>query len=210
VHDPAPVARDSVSGTKVPKNPTASYNTHVNEQERKKHVNEQEWKTPDNSTHLTPAEAGRLLGSSPARVREMLRRGELTQEWVDGRWLIPVGQVNQILNPSSESGDYEQRTASRYQRSKPTKKRHEGKLPESTSSTPPSISKAPVSKKIRDLAAEIGRLDTRMKQIDGELRDLRSGLMNDEKREGIEKLKTEKRKHGKKLQKLRTELSEAE
>ena len=67
-----------------------------------------------------------------------------------------------------------------------------------------------MSKKIRDLAAEIGRLDTRMKQIDGELRVLRSGLMNDEKREGIEKLKMEKRKHGKKLQKLRTELSRQE
>jgi hypothetical protein len=44
-------------------------------------------------------------------------------------------------------------------------------------------------------------LDTRMKQIDGELRDLRSGLMNDEKRERIEKQKTEKRKHGKKTPK---------
>ena len=190
-----------MSGTKEPKNPTASYNTHVNEQERK---------TLGSSTHLTPAEAGRLLGRSPARVREMLRRGELNQEWVDGRWLIPVGQINQILNPSSESRDYEQRTASRDQRSKPTKKRHEGKLPESTRSTPQNISKVPVSKKTRDLAAEIGRLDTRMKQIDDELRDLRSGLMNDEKRERIEKLKTEKRKHGKKLQKLRTELSRQE
>ena len=190
-----------MSGTKEPKNPTAPYNTHMNEQE---------WKTLGSSTHVTPAEPGRLLGKSPARVREMLRRGELTQEWVDGRWLIPVGEIDQILNPSSESRDYEQRTASRDQRSKPTKNRHEGKLPESTSSTPQSISKAPVSKKTRDLAAEIGRLDTRMKQIDGELRGLRSGLMNDEKRERIEKLKTEKRKHGKKLQKLRTELSRQE
>jgi hypothetical protein len=49
-----------------------------------------------------------------------------------------------------------------------------------------------------------------MKQIDGELRILRSGLMNDEKRERIEKLKTKKRKHGKNLQKLRTELSRQE
>jgi hypothetical protein len=173
-------------------------------------MNEQERKTLGSNTHLTPAEAGGLLGRSPARVREMLRRGELTQEWVDGRWLIPVGQIKQILNPSSESRDYGQRTTPRDQRFKPNKKRHEGKLPESTSSTPPSISKAPVSKKTRDLAAEIERLDTRMKQIDGELGDLRSGLMNDEKREGIEKLKTEKRKHGKKLQKLRKELSRQE
>jgi hypothetical protein len=187
-----------VSGTKEPKNPTASYNTHMNEQE---------WKTLGSSTHLTPAEAGRLLGRSPARVREMLRRGELTQEWVDARWLIPVGEINQILNPSSESRDYEQRTAPRAQRSKPNKKSHEGKLPESTSSTPQSISKALVSNKIRDLSAEIERLDTKMKQIDGELRVLRSGLMNDEKRERIEKLKMGKRKHGKKLQKLHTELS---
>jgi hypothetical protein len=67
-----------------------------------------------------------------------------------------------------------------------------------------------VSNKTRDLAAEIERLDTRMKQIDSELRDLRSGLMNDEKRERIEKLKTEKRKQGKNLQKLHTELSRQE
>jgi hypothetical protein len=173
-------------------------------------MNEQERKTLGSSTHVTPAGAGRLLGRSPARVREMLRRGELTQEWVDGRWLIPVGQINQILNPSSESRDYEQRTAPRVKRSKPNKKRHEGKLPKRTSSTPQRISKAAVSKKTHDLAAEIERLDTRMKQIDNELRGLRSGLMNDEKRERIEKLKTEKRKHGKKLQKVRTELSKQE
>jgi hypothetical protein len=173
-------------------------------------MNEQERKMLGSSTHVTPAEAGLLLGRSPARVREMLRRAELTQEWVDGRWLIPLGEINQILNPSSESRGYEQRTIPRDQRSKPNKKRHEGKLPEGTSSTPQSISKAPVSKKTRDLSAEIERLDTRMEQIDGELRDLRSGLMNDEKRERIEKLKTEKRKHGKKLQKVRTELCRQE
>jgi hypothetical protein len=190
-----------VSRTKEPKNLTASYNTHVDEQE---------WKTLGSSTHLTPAEAGRLLGRSPARMREMLRRGELTQEWVDGRWLIPVGEINQILNPSSEPQDYEQPTAPSDQRSRPTKERHEGRLPESPDSTPQSISKAPASKKTRELAAEIERLDTRMKQIDGELRDLRSGLMNDEKRERIEKLKTEKRKHGKNLQRLQTKLSRQE
>jgi hypothetical protein len=49
-----------------------------------------------------------------------------------------------------------------------------------------------------------------MKQIDGELRDLRSGLLDDEKRERIEKLKTEKRNLGKNLQKLQTELSRRE
>jgi hypothetical protein len=173
-------------------------------------VNEQEWKRLGSSTHLTPAEAGRLLGRSPAQVREMIRRGELTQQWVDGRWLIPVGEINQILNPSSESRDYEQRTAPRDLRSRPNNKRHEGKLPESTSSTPQGNNKAPVSKKTRDLAAQIERLDTRMKQLDAELRDLRSGLMDDEKREHIEKLKTEKRKYGKNLQKLHTELSRQE
>ena len=45
-----------------------------------------------------------------------------------------------------------------------------------------------------------------MEQIDGELRELRSGLLNDEKRERIEKLKMEKRKSGKKLRKLQGEL----
>jgi Skp family chaperone for outer membrane proteins len=61
-------------------------------------------------------------------------------------------------------------------------------------------------KKPRDLRGEIERLDTMMNQIDADLRVMRSGLMNDEKRKRIEKLKTEKSKHGKNLQKLQREL----
>ena len=83
-------------------------------------------------------------------------------------------------------------------------------MPKSTSPGTQSTSKAPATKKTPDIAAEVERLDTKMKQIDGELRDLQSGLMNDEKRERIEKLKTEKRKHGKNLRKLQTELSRRE
>jgi hypothetical protein len=44
------------------------------------------------------------------------------------------------------------------------------------------------------------------RQIDAELRELGSGLMNDEKRDRIEKLKAEKRKNGKKLRKLQSYL----
>ena len=147
-----------------------------------------------------------MLGSSPARVREMIRRGELTQERVDGRWLIPLEDVNRTLNPSSEPGNPEKFAASKDQRAKRNKKKHEGELPESTSPGPQSISKVPPMKKPRDLTGDIERLDSMMKQIDADLRVLRSGLMNDEKRERIEKLKTEKSKHGKNLQKLQREL----
>jgi hypothetical protein len=49
-----------------------------------------------------------------------------------------------------------------------------------------------------------------MKQIDGALKDLRSGFMSDEKRERTEQLKTEKRKCGKNLQKLQRELAKRE
>ena len=177
-------------------------------------MDEQERQTLSNSTHLTPAEAGHLLGSSPARVREMIRRGELTQERVADRWLIPVADVNRILNPSPAPRDHKKHTLphdQHNQRPKHNKKQRQGELPQSTSlsSSPQSISKVP-AQKTRELAGEIERLGTRMKQIDGELRVLRSGLLNDEKRERIEKLKTEKRKHGKNLQKLQTELSRRE
>jgi uncharacterized coiled-coil DUF342 family protein len=151
----------------------------------------------DGSTHLTPAQAGRLLGRSPARVREMIRHGELTQELIGGLWLIPLRDINRISNPSSEPKD---------RRSDLNKKRQE-KLAESTSpGSQHGIGIAPPTKNTHDeedLAAKIERLDGRMKQLDAEVRDLSSGLMNDEKREHIEELKTEKSKLVKNLQKLR-------
>ena len=156
---------------------------------------------------MTPAEAARLLGKSPARVREMIRRGELTQERVGDRWLISCGEIDRTLNPSSESRDYEKRATPRDQRAKPNKKGHEGKTPENTSLRSQSLSKTSATKKTPELVGQVERLDKRMGQIDAELRDLQSGLMNDEKRERIEKLKTEKRKYGKNLPKLKRELS---
>lgn len=147
-----------------------------------------------------------MLGSSPARVREMIRRGELTQERVDGRWLIPLEDVTRTLNLSAEPGNPEKFATSKDQRAKRNKKKHEGELPESTSPSSQSISKVPPMKKPRDLRGEIERLDSMMNQIDADLRVMRSGLMNDEKRKRIEKLKTEKSKHGKNLQKLQREL----
>lgn len=161
-------------------------------------------------THLTPAEVGRLLGKLPAQVREMIRRGELTQEQVGNRWLIPVRNIHQILNPSSKPREHQKRAVSKDQRSKPGTKRHEGTLPESTSPSQKNISKSLTTQKTLDLMGEAEGLDRMMKQIDEELRDLRSGLMNDEKWERIEELKTKKRKWGKNLQKLQTELSRRE
>src|SRR5919199_4598633 len=148
-------------GTNEPKNVASSSGKPLDKQGRE---------PLSSSTHLTPAEAGRLLGSSPARVREMIRRGELTQERVDGRWLIPLEEVTRILNPSSEPGNPEKFAASRDQKAKRNKKKHEGELPESKSSSlQQSISKVLPTKKTGDLAAEIERLDRRMKQIDGEI-----------------------------------------
>ena len=51
--------------------------------------------------HYTAHEAARLLGISPARVRQMLRAGELEgergpelPEWVPGPWRVPAGAVS--------------------------------------------------------------------------------------------------------------------
>jgi hypothetical protein len=129
------------------------------------------------STHLTTAEAGRLLGKSSAQIREMIRRGELTQEQLEGRWLIPFRDINKIVDPSFGEGDRKQRMAGNERRSKPGKKRHKGKLHEGESSRQRGTSKAPIVKKTRDLAGEVERLERKMKRIDDEIRDLRSGLM---------------------------------
>src|SRR4051812_30734903 len=88
---------NSVPGINVPKNlsPSSTTTTTLHKLEKKESLG-------TNSTHLTPAQAARLLGRSPARVREMIRFGELTQELVGDRWLIPVEDLNQILNASSE------------------------------------------------------------------------------------------------------------
>jgi hypothetical protein len=143
----------------------------------------------------------------------MIRFGELTQELLGDRWLIPVEDINQTLNPSSEpERDYKTPARPLKQMSKHNDKRHQGNSSQSTgpSSSHQSISKTPTTNKTRDLAAEIERLDKRMKQIDGELKDIRSGFMSDEKRERTEQLKTEKRKCGKNLQKLQRELARRE
>jgi hypothetical protein len=134
------------------------------------------------------------------------------QELVGDRWLIPLDDINRILNPSSEpKRDYKTPAPPLQQMSKHNEKRHQGKFSQSTGpSSHQSISKTPTTNKTRDLTAEIERLDKRMKQIDGELRDLRSGFMSDEKRERTEQLKTEKRKCGKNLQKLHRELARRE
>jgi excisionase family DNA binding protein len=189
---------DPMPETKEPKNPTAASDTHRDKQDRE---------TLGTTTHLTPAEAGRLLGRSPARVREMIRFGELTQEQVGARWLIPLRDVEGILHPSRERRDDKKQAPLTDQRPIPSTKRHEGKLPESTSPSVQRMRKAPTTRNTHDdLAAEIEPLARRMEQIDSELRDLRSGFMNDEKRERIEHLKTEKRTCGKSLQKLEKKL----
>jgi hypothetical protein len=55
-------------------------------------------KPVSDATHLSPAEAGQLLGRSAAGVRDMIRRGDLTQEPVDGRLLIPAREVKRYVN----------------------------------------------------------------------------------------------------------------
>jgi excisionase family DNA binding protein len=193
-----------VPATNDPTNPSASSNASLDNHR---------WQTlGTNNTHLTPAQAARMLGRSPTRVREMIRFGELTQELVGDRWLIPVEDINQILIPSSQpKREYETSAPPDKQMSKHNEKRHQGQFSQSASpSSQQSISKTPTTKKTRDVAAEIERLDKRMKQIDDVLKDLRSGFMSDEKRERLEQLKTEKRKCGKNLQKLHRELARRE
>jgi excisionase family DNA binding protein len=194
-----------VSGINSPNNPAPSSSASLYKLEKKESLG-------TSNTHLTPAQAARLLGCSPARVRQMIRFGELTQELVGDRWLIPVKDINRTLNPSSEpERDYKTPASPLKQLSKHNEKRHQGNSSQSTGpSSHQSISKAPTNNKTRGLAAEIERLDKRMKQIDGELKDLRSGFMSDEKRERTEQLKTEKRKCGKNLQKLQRELAKRE
>jgi excisionase family DNA binding protein len=192
-----------VSGINDPKNPTYSSCSTLHIQEKKESL--------ATTTHLTPAQAARLLGRSSARVREMIRFGELTQELVGDRWLIPVEDINQALNLSSEPRDYEIPAPPLKQMSKHNEQRHQAQFSQGTApSAHQSISKTPTPKKTRDLATEIERLDKRMKQIDDVLKDLRSGFMSDEKRERIEQLKTEKRKCGKNLQKLQRESARSE
>src|SRR4051812_9816945 len=134
----------------------------------------------------------------------MIRRGELSQEHVGGRWLIPVGDMNRILNPSSEPRrDHQKPATPKDQRSKPDKKHPQGKLHQSAIPSQHSLSsRVPTTKKTRDLAGEVERLERKMKQIYDELRDLRSGLLNDQKRERIEELKSEKSRQGRNLKKL--------
>lgn len=185
-----------------PQNRSISSDTHLDEQNRERPAS--------SSTHLTPAEAGRLLGRSPARVREMIRFGELTQERVGDRWLIPVRDVERIVNSSPQPRAQKSPMPPKDQKPKPHKEGHEGKFYKSTSLSLESVSTVAATKQTGELAAGIERLDARMKQIDNELRMLRSGLLNDEKRERIEKLRTEKRELGKQLQKLQRELARSE
>jgi hypothetical protein len=170
-------------------------------------LDEYERQMETSSTHLTPAEAGRLLGKSPAWIREMIRHGELTQERVAERWLIPVADIQRILHPSLAPDKLKKQAVPDDQKAKLNKKKQQGTLLDSTGSRSQSATRREsAAKETSDLGNEIERLETRMKQLEDELRDLHSGLLNDEKRERIEKLRREKRKHGQNLQKLQTEL----
>src|SRR4051794_854374 len=100
--------------------------------------------TFDGSTHVTPAQAGRLLGRSSDRVREMIRHGELTQEQIDGRWLIPLRDIHRLSNPSPEPRDSQKRVAPKARRSDRTTKQRQEKLAERTSpGSSHSLAKAP-------------------------------------------------------------------
>jgi hypothetical protein len=117
-----------------------------------------------------------------------------------------MGDVTRISTRSSTPLSYERLATPKDRKSALDRQGDERKLTETTRPSVRSNNEAPQRKKTYDLSAEIEWLESRMQQIDGELRELRSGLLNDEKRDGIEKLKMEKRKSGKKLRKLQREL----
>ena len=51
---------------------------------------------------LTPKEAGRLLGVSDERVRQMLEAGELVGEKVNGRWRADANDVHRLVRERGE------------------------------------------------------------------------------------------------------------
>jgi hypothetical protein len=162
--------------------------------------------------HLTPAEAGRLLGKSSHEVRDMIARGDLTQEQVEGRWLIPVRDVRRIRNAQRPPAENRQKRPS-IKKSRGLKKKRRRKSKRRKSSKSDSATASEISstgERTHDLAADVSYLEKEIERLNDELRHLNAGLLSDEKRRRIERCQREKKRKGKRLQELRTELSRQE
>jgi len=172
---------------------------------------EPEIPTAGTATHLTPAEAGRLLGKSSHEVRDMLVRGELSQEQVDGRWLIPALDVDRVLNPQRPPAENRQKRPLIKNRGPKNRRKRKSKLRKNLSSNSVGDTEtSAIDGRISGLAAEVSYLEKEIERLNDERRRLKSGLMSDEKRRRIKRLQAEKKRKGKKLQELRTELSRQE
>jgi len=155
-----------------------------------------------NGTHLSPGDAARMLGKSSHAMRDMLTRGELTQELVENRWLIPVRDVNRVLKRANR-GPKKQKPSKKKRR-----KLHKYKVGPTTD--PSGRDRAPaVAEKPHGLDAQIGSLGKEIKRLDDEIRNLKAGLMSDEKRRRIEKLGKQRKRNSKRLRKLGIELSKS-
>jgi hypothetical protein len=166
--------------------------------------------TSGTATHLTPAEVGRLLGKSSHVIRDMIVRGDLTQERVDGRWLIPIPDVDRALNPQRPSAQTRKKRSlvkipqrKRRGKRKPRKKSSSSKQPSRTQASSLGAS-------THDLAAEVSYLEREKERLSDEIRSLKSGLMSDEKRRRLGRLQAAKKRKGRRLRKLRSDLSRRE
>jgi hypothetical protein len=159
-------------------------------------------------THLTPAETRQVLNQSSDGLRDMIARGELTREMVNGRWLIPTRDVERVLNPPESLATSEKsHTTPQNRKSQLNKKRRKKRRSRNTEIRTPNIDKVSVTgSEIRDLKARVESLE----YIDSEIRRNQAGLLSDAKRNRVKKLKSQKKKCGKQLQKARTALSRYE
>ena len=176
-------------------------------------ASELESTVPKDKPHLIPAEAGRLLNKSSDGLREMIARGELTREMVDGRWQIPARDVERLLEPPDESRDTSEELNVSLQDRKPktSKKRRKKRHSRNNEIRMASIGKVSAAgAEMRDLKATVESLENRMRFIDEEIRRNQAGLLNDAKRNRVRKLKVQKKKCGKRLQKAKSELSKYE
>jgi hypothetical protein len=173
-------------------------------------ASELESTVPKDKTHLIPAEARRLLDKSSDGLREMIARGELTREKVNGRWLIPARDVERLLELPYESRETSEEPNVPLQDRKPktSKKRRKKRRSRNNEIRTANIGKVSATgAEMRALEAAVESLENRMKFIDDEIWRNQTGLLNDAKRSRLRKLKLQKKKYGKRLQKAKSELS---
>jgi excisionase family DNA binding protein len=172
-----------------------------------------QYSAPQDKMHLTPAEAGSLLNTSPGGVREMIARGELAREKVDGRWLIPAHDVERVrglqdeFKPTSEKPN----VSPQDRRPRSSKKRRKKQRSRTVKIQAASVGEVSVTDmELQELKARVEDLDNILTFTDDEIRRNQAGLLNDEKRNRVKYLKVQKKKVGRQLQKAKTELSKRE